>query len=166
GNSDRLEDHFLRESLVPLKAGPLPEPRPVFMKLDDSKVTELDAVLQGRVARARAKAGEKSMDQVTIEEFSRMDLRTGRVLKVDPVKGAKKLYRMDVDMGAETRQIVSGIAPFYAPDELVGKDVVVIINLKPAKIFGLESRGMLLAAGEHASLLIPLNPVPPGTKIC
>jgi methionyl-tRNA synthetase len=167
GNPDRVQDHILTEALVPIGPGPLPEPGPIFTKPDDTKIAELDAVLQGRVAKARAKkAGEKSMDQVTIEEFGRMDLRTGRVLKVDPVKGAKKLYRMDVDVGGEIRQIVSGIAPFYAPEELVGKDVVVIMNLKPAKIFGLESRGMLLAAGEQASLLVPFKDVPPGTRIC
>jgi methionyl-tRNA synthetase len=166
GNSDRVADHLIAEAPVPLEPLPLPEPRPVFAKLEDERVAELDTILQGRVETARAKAGEKKMEQVTIEEFARMDLRTGKVVKVDPVKGAKKLYRMDVDMGGEIRQIISGIAPFYAPEELVGKDVVVVTNLKPANIFGLESRGMLLAAGEHASLLIPLKPVPPGTKIC
>jgi methionyl-tRNA synthetase len=166
GSPDHVADHYLREALAVPMPGPLPEPVPLFTKLDDTRVAELDAVLQGRVARAKAKAEEKKMEQVTIEEFARMDLRTGRVLKVDPVKGAKKLYRMDVDVGGETRQIVSGIAPFYAPDELVGKDVVVIMNLKPAKIFGIESKGMLLAAGEHASLLVPLRPVNPGTRIC
>ena len=70
-----------------------------------------------------------------------------------------------VDIGSETRQVVSGIAGFYTPEELVGRDVVVIANLAPAVLFGVESRGMILAAGEDASLLVPLRQVEPGTRI-
>jgi methionyl-tRNA synthetase len=70
-----------------------------------------------------------------------------------------------VDIGIEKRQIVAGMQQFYKPDELVGKDVVVVTNLAPAKIFGVESNGMVLAAGDAASLLVPLKPVEPGTKI-
>ena len=69
-----------------------------------------------------------------------------------------------VDIGSEKRQVVSGIAGFYTPEELVGRDVVVIANLAPAVLFGVESRGMILAAGEEASLLVPFRHVEPGTK--
>ena len=77
----------------------------------------------------------------------------------------KKLYKLIVDLGGEKRQVVSGIAQFYKPEELVGKDVALIANLAPAKIFGVESRGMILAAGDEASLLVPLRPVRPGTPV-
>jgi len=70
-----------------------------------------------------------------------------------------------VDIGTETRQIVSGISQFYKPADLVGKTVVVLVNLKTAKIFGIESRGMVLTAGDRASLLVPETPIEPGTKI-
>ncbi|HDS64032.1 MAG TPA: methionine--tRNA ligase subunit beta [Methanofollis liminatans] len=94
-----------------------------------------------------------------------MDLRVARVISAEAVKGSKKLLRIMVDLGGEERQVVSGIAPFYSPEELVGTLVVMIANLKPAKIFGIESRGMILAAGDEASLLIPRRDVAPGTKI-
>ncbi|MDD1724471.1 MAG: methionine--tRNA ligase, partial [Methanospirillum sp.] len=73
--------------------------------------------------------------------------------------------KLMVDIGGEVRQIVSGIAQFHKPEDLVGKSVVVLTNLKPAKIFGIESNGMILAAGDDASLLTPATQVPPGTKI-
>jgi methionyl-tRNA synthetase len=166
GYDDGVSDHQIGESTEELPVRKLPEPRPPFQKLEDEKTAELEATLKERVEAAKARAKEKAQEIVSIEEFARMDLRIARVVAVEPVKGSKKLYRMQVDIGNEKRQIVSGIAPFYTADEIVGKDVVVITNLKPAKIFGIESRGMILAAGEAASLLVPLREVPPGTKIC
>jgi len=70
-----------------------------------------------------------------------------------------------VDIGDEVRQIVAGMAQFTSPDEITGKSVVVVTNLQPAKIFGIESNGMILAAGDEASLLMPEKDVAPGTKI-
>ena len=87
------------------------------------------------------------------------------MLAAESIPKSSKLLKLQVDIGGETRQIVSGIAPFYKPEELVGKDVIVLTNLAPAKIFGVESNGMILAAGDAASLLTPLKPVEPGTKI-
>jgi methionyl-tRNA synthetase len=102
---------------------------------------------------------------LTIEEFGRAELVAGRILEAEPIRKSKKLLRLVVDIGSEERQIVAGIAGFYAPEDLVGQDVVVIANLAPAVLFGVESRGMILAAGEEASLLMPLRPVAPGTRI-
>ena len=84
-------------------------------------------------------------DLVSIEEFARLDLRVARVLAAERVEGADKLLRLDIDLGAEKRQIVAGIAKHYAPEELVGKRIVVVANLRPAKIRGIVSQGMLLA---------------------
>jgi methionyl-tRNA synthetase len=75
------------------------------------------------------------------------------------------LLKLRVDIGDEIRQIVAGMAEFTTPEEITGKPVVVVANLQPAKIFGIESNGMILAAGEQASLLMPEKEVPPGTKI-
>jgi len=102
---------------------------------------------------------------VTYEEFQKLELKTGRVLAAEPVKKSNKLLKLQVDIGGEIRQIIAGVQQFYKPEELVGRDVVVITNLAPAKIFGVESNGMILAAGDSASLLTPLIPVEPGTKI-
>jgi methionyl-tRNA synthetase len=131
-------------------------------------VAELEALLAARVAEAerRAACDAASSDApLTIEEFGRMELVIGRVLQAEPIKKSKKLLRLVVDIGEEERQIVSGIAGFYAPEELVGRDVVVIANLAPAVLFGVESRGMILAAGEEASLLVPFRHVEPGTRV-
>jgi methionyl-tRNA synthetase len=82
---------------------------------------------------------------VSIEEFAKVELKTGRVLHAERVKGSRKLIRLEVDTG-DKRQVVAGIGGSYSPEELMGKDVVVVTNLKPAKLMGVESRGMLLAA--------------------
>jgi methionyl-tRNA synthetase len=87
------------------------------------------------------------------------------VLAADPVPKSNKLLKLQVDIGSEQRQIVAGMQQFYKPEELVGRDVVVVTNLAPVKIFGIESNGMILAAGDSASLLVPLKKVEPGTKI-
>ena len=127
------------------------------------RITELDALLQKRVAEANKKMEKTPV--VSFEEFQKLELKTGRVLAVEPVKKSNKLLKLQVDIGGETRQIVAGMQQFYTPEELVGKDVVVVVNLAPAKIFGIESNGMVLAAGDTASLLLPLKPVEPGSKI-
>jgi methionyl-tRNA synthetase len=127
-------------------------------------VNDLEKVLNARVDAANA-AAKKKTSTVSIEEFGKLEIRIAKVVSAEPIKGSKKLYKLIVDLGGEKRQVVSGIAPFYAPDELAGKDVAMIVNLAPAKIFGVESRGMILAAGDEASLLVPLRPVRPGTPV-
>ncbi|KQC06811.1 MAG: methionine--tRNA ligase, partial [Methanolinea sp. SDB] len=153
GNTDNIADHTIQEGLIDLVARELSPPRPLFEKLDDSLIGDLDGMLQKRVAEAE-KRGEK-MEKVTIEEFAKMDIRVGQVIEAEPVKKSNKLLKLQVDIGTEKRQIVAGMAPFYDPGELVGKQVIVVVNLAPAKIFGIESNGMILAAGDEASLLVP-----------
>ena len=123
----------------------------------------MDTLLQKRVEEAKKRSQREV--PVSIEEFSRLDIRTGKILSAEPIPKSTKLLKLQVDIGDERRQIVAGIAPFYDPADLIGVPVVVVANLAPAKIFGVESRGMLLAAGDRASLLMPRIEVPPGTKI-
>ncbi len=110
---------------------------------------------------------EEKMDQITFDEFKKMDLRVGEIVQVERVEGTDKLVKMDVDIGSENRQMVAGIADNYSPDELKGKKVVVIVNLKPAVIRGIESQGMLLAAevGEKAIIPVFTEDVPAGAKV-
>jgi methionyl-tRNA synthetase len=164
GYGDSVEEHRVAEAIEGFAHTALPSPRIVFEKLEDAPVADLEKVLARRVEMAKMK--EAAPEHVNIEEFAKMDLRVARVLSAERVEGSKKLVKMQVDLGYETRQVVAGIAPFYDPEELVGTDVVMITNLKPAKLMGVESRGMILAAGEQASLLMPKRPVEPGTKIC
>jgi methionyl-tRNA synthetase len=104
---------------------------------------------------------------VTIDEFFRSQLRTAKVLAAEKVAGADKLLKLQISLGAEERTIVAGIAQFYAPEALVGRTIVVVANLKPAKIRGIESRGMLLAAkdGTNLRLVSVDGDVPPGCTV-
>ena len=108
------------------------------------------------------------MEEISIEEFGRLDIRVGRVLKAERVPRTRKLIRLEVDIGEESpRQLIAGIAGFYEPDELVGMNIIVLANLRPKKIMGMESKGMLLAADVDGRpvLLTVAEDVPPGTKV-
>ena len=87
--------------------------------------------------------------EIAIDAFGAVELRVAKILSAEPVPKAKKLLKLQVDLGYEKRQIVSGIAKFYTPDDLVGKKVIIVANLKPAKLCGVDSFGMLLASGEE-----------------
>ncbi|MHA2610871.1 MAG: methionine--tRNA ligase [bacterium JZ-2024 1] len=105
--------------------------------------------------------------EISIEEFQKLDLRIGEILEATRVPGAEKLLALRVDIGGEVRTLVAGIAPAYSPQDLVGKKIVVVANLKPITIRGILSQGMLLAAGEKEvlGLLIVDKDVPPGTRV-
>ena len=163
GYEDRIADHPIAEATVPIGARPLPKPAPLFTKIEKEQVAALEATLNAQVEKAKA-AAEPKMPTVSIDEFGNLDIRIAKVVSAEPIKGSKKLYKLVVDLGSEKRQVVSGIAQFYAPDELVGRDVALIANLAPAKIFGVESRGMILAAGDEASF-VPFARSKPGTKV-
>ncbi len=105
--------------------------------------------------------------QITIEEFRKMQLRTARVLTAERVPKSEKLIKLRVSLGTEELQIVAGIGKKYEPDALIGKTVVIVANLKPAKLMGVESQGMVLAAGDQEvlGLITMLEEVEPGTKV-
>lgn len=101
------------------------------------------------------------------EDFAKVELRVAKIVHAEPVPKADRLLRMDITLGDEERQLVAGIAEHYRPEELVGKLIVVVANLKPAKIRGVESRGMLLAAsaGDQVKLLTVDGDLPPGSTV-
>lgn len=113
------------------------------------------------------------MSEITIDDFAKVDLRVGVIKSAERIEGTK-LLKLQIDLGIETRQIISGIAEFYTPEELVGKKVIVIVNLKPRKIRGFDSQGMILAAGCKEDEEKGIKPriltvdgeVPAGTKVC
>jgi len=104
---------------------------------------------------------------ITFDEFKKIEIKTAKILSVKDHPDADRLYVVDVDLGNEKRQIVAGIKKHYAPEELIGKDVAVIVNLEPATIRGVESNGMLLAASdsEMLSILTLDRGLPPGSTI-
>jgi len=93
------------------------------------------------------------MSLIGIDDFRRVELRVAKVVEAVRVEGSKKLIKLVVDLGAEKRQIIAGLAEYYKPEELVGKYVVVVANLQPKKMMGLESQGMLLATCDKPVLL-------------
>jgi methionyl-tRNA synthetase len=159
---------------------------PLFPRIEVAKEGEGPARVQGKpaaqaepvsaqVATTPPSPGEAgpSTDvgpaQISIDDFRRLDLRVATILTAERIKGADKLLRLDVQIGEEKRQLVAGIAKHYEPEALIGKSIVVVANLAPAKIRGLESRGMLLAAstddGAQLGLVTPERPVPPGSRV-
>ncbi|HET6464931.1 MAG TPA: methionine--tRNA ligase [Nitrospiria bacterium] len=104
---------------------------------------------------------------VSIDEFRRLDLRVGRIITAEKIAGADKLLKLSVSIGAETRQVVAGIATKYGPEQLIGRSIILVANLKPAVIRGIESQGMILAAGDKAveALATFMEPVDPGTRV-
>ena len=104
---------------------------------------------------------------INFEDFKKIELRVAKIIKAENVEGSEKLIKLQVDGGDEKRQIVAGIAKFYKPADLIGKEIVVVWNLEPRILYGNESQGMLLAAedNEKPVILVPEKEVPPGTKI-
>jgi methionyl-tRNA synthetase len=113
--------------------------------LGEEAVPAAAAVEPAPAARPATK-GVTTMDQITYDEFKKMDLRVAQILEAERVPGATKILKLKIDLGTEQRQMVAGVAETYAPEELVGKKLIVIVNLKPAVIRGIESQAMLLAA--------------------
>ena len=106
--------------------------------------------------------------KISIDDFAKVELRVGQVKAAEKVKGADKLLRLEVDLGSEVRQVVAGIAESYAPELLIGRKVVIVANLAPRKLRGLESNGMIVAAspeGGKAVLAGFLEDVPVGTRL-
>lgn len=121
-----------------------------------------------RQAAAPGVAGLQALPELTIDDVRKVDLRVAKVIAAEPVPKSSKLLKLQVDLGTEQRQIVAGIAQHYAPADLVGKTIVVVANLKPARLMGQESRGMLLAASDESgrlAVLTTLADIPPGSGI-
>ena len=105
--------------------------------------------------------------QITIDEFGKIQLKTAKVITAERVPKSEKLLKLQVSLGSEQRQIVAGIGKKYEPEALVGKTIIVVANLKPAKLMGIESQGMVLAAGDSEvhGLATILEEIDPGTKV-
>ena len=132
----------------------LGDSRVMFARIDEAKMlAEIEAEREAaRIAEEKANAKPEKPEgcaMIGIEDFMGVELRTAKVLSCERVPKAKKLLCMQLDLGYEQRQVVSGIAAYYTPEQLVGKKVIIVANLKPAKLCGIESQGMILASGEE-----------------
>ncbi len=156
----------------------LPAPTPIFPRILDAdkpagetapakkepKMTDTTKPAEPKPAEPEQPAGPPT---ITIDDFLKVELRTAKVLAAEPVPNATKLLKLTVDLGTEERTILAGIAEMYQPDEMVGRTVVVVANLQPRKMRGIESQGMLLAADVdgQAILLQPETEVPAGARV-
>ena len=156
------KDYSTVSAFGALKSGAaLGEAFTLFARVDEKKLFE--AVEAKRAALEKAEEAAKFEEperepEIAFDEFTKVELRVAEVLECEPVPKSKKLLKLQVDLGFEKRQVVSGIAKFYTPDELVGKKVVLVANLKPAKLFGIDSYGMILASGEEDVKVVFLDP--------
>ena len=148
------------------------KPEILFARLDLEevleKVEEIKAAQEAETAEEKYPEVEKK-PEITIDDFDKVQIQVGEVIKCEPVPKAKKLLVSQIKIGAETRQIVSGIAKYYKPEEMVGKKVAVITNLKPCKLCGVESQGMILAAGDdegNLSVVTVDKDIVSGSEIC
>jgi methionyl-tRNA synthetase len=147
-----------------LRAGAhLGEAFTLFARIDEAKFLAEQEAKRAAAEKAAAKAAEPidHEEEIGIDTFAKTELRTAQILACEPVPKAKKLLKLQVDLGYEKRQIVSGIAKFYTPEQLIGKKVAIVANLAPAKLCGVESFGMLLASGEEQVRVIFLDPETP-----
>lgn len=171
GNSKTLASNSWREIVdtsLPT-AQELKDPVILFAKVEDEQIEKEIAKLHemaSKVLKNKPVEFPPLKSTITIDDVRKIDLRVGKIVKVQAVAKSKKLLQLEVDLGFETRTIVSGISQHYKPEELVGKNVVVVANLKPATLMGTESRGMILCGGIEDKLeIISLNEIPPGAEV-
>jgi methionyl-tRNA synthetase len=181
GGEGSVHDVEVDAALEP-PASDLDEPTELYEKIPDERVAELNAKLEERVEAADADDEDESdsemtdadidididpieSDRIDFETFQDLDVRVGEILEAEGIEGADKLARLVVDIGVEERQIVAGIKQLHDLDTLPGTRVIVLANLEQAELFGVESNGMVLAAGEEADLLTTVGDAVPGERV-
>lgn len=143
---------------------------PLFPRLEIAEEVEfIKTKMQGAapVAEERAEEKPEELEEISIDDFMKIDLRVAEVVQAEPIKKADKLLKLQLDLGYEKRQVVSGIAQYYKPEELVGRKVIVITNLKPVKLRGELSQGMILAGSKDGKLSLATvdQTLPNGAKV-
>ncbi|MFX3624218.1 MAG: methionine--tRNA ligase [Ectobacillus sp.] len=146
--------------------------QPLFPRLEvEAEVEYIKGKMQGSAPKQEEKKEEKTnaaeIEEISIDDFFKVDLRVAEVIEAEPVKKADKLLKLQLDLGTEKRQVVSGIAEFYKPEELKGRKVICVTNLKPVKLRGELSQGMILAGKDNGKLSLATvdQTLPNGTKI-
>ncbi|MDY4697095.1 methionine--tRNA ligase [Selenomonas montiformis] len=142
------------------------KPEQLFPRIEVEKEAPASPEPVRKSGKKAAESASRLPDGVIgIEEFGKVKLRVAEILAAEPVPKADKLLKLTVSLGGETRQVVSGIAPYYQPEELVGRHVVLVANLKPAKLRGVRSEGMVLAAADGSQLRLVEVDMPAGTEV-
>lgn len=156
-------DYDSIETFGVLESGkPVGEPAVLFARLDEEKIlADVEAKHAAAVAAAKPVEKPAAVPEIGIDAFMGVELRTAQIIACEKIPKAKKLLKLQLDLGYEKRQVVSGIAKFYEPADLIGKKVIVVANLAPAKLCGEESFGMILASGEEQIRVVFLDPETP-----
>ena len=156
-------DYDSIETFGVLESGkPVGEPAVLFARLDEEKIlADVEAKHAAAVAAAKPVEKPEAVPEIGIDAFMGVELRTAQIIACEKIPKAKKLLKLQLDLGYEKRQVVSGIAKFYEPADLIGKKVIVVANLAPAKLCGEESFGMILASGEEQIRVAFLDPETP-----
>lgn len=140
----------------------------IFPRIDvEAKLDELEQIRLASLPTQEKKREVPPMkEEITIDDFDKIDLRVAKIISADKIKGAKKLLKFKVDLNGEERQIVSGIAEHYSPEDLIGKSVIVVANLKPVTLRGELSQGMILAAADDEALeVVQINNILSGNTV-
>ena len=166
---DEYESLTIEDAIAP-RSPTLGEPYEPVEKVEEETVEQLEEELNERIIDEdepddMTEETTKAIDRVNIQRFRDLDMRVGEIVDAVPIEGADELVKLEVDIGDETRQVVAGIRQFYDTDKLPGQRVVVLTNLEKAEIFGVESDGMVLAAGDDADLLTTVGDAPIGSKV-
>ncbi|MBD3407089.1 MAG: methionine--tRNA ligase [Candidatus Lokiarchaeota archaeon] len=171
GSDTDIHSIPLSDAIEPPIAGTeIPKPKPVIHKLEDEVLAELNESIETRIRSAEAAEKGESIDMPTVsfEDFKKLDIRAGKILSCERVPKTDKLLKLEVDIGTETRQIVTGLAELYTPEELTGVTALFLVNLEPKKLAGVQSQGMIIAvekADEKGKWLpVTIEGVPPGSK--
>jgi methionyl-tRNA synthetase len=147
------ERHLFERFGVPLADGPSSAAEPVRTKPKAPETAASSPTLAGSTKAGSTEAAAQGKAIITYEEFAKVDLRVARVIAAETVAKSDKLLRLEVDVGeGQLRQILAGIAAHYRPEQLIGKHIVIVANLKPRQMMGRESRGMVLAASDAQGL--------------
>lgn len=156
-------DYDSIETFGVLESGkPVGEPAVLFARLDEEKIlADVEAKHAAAVAAAKPVEKPEAVPEIGIDAFMGVELRTAQIIACEKIPKAKKLLKLQLDLGYEKRQVVSGIAKFYESADLIGKKVIVVANLAPAKLCGEESFGMILASGEEQIRVVFLDPETP-----
>ena len=156
-------DYDSIETFGVLESGkPVGEPAVLFARLDEEKIlADVEAKHAAAVAAAKPVEKPEAVPEIGIDAVMGVELRTAQIIACEKIPKAKKLLKLQRDIGYEKRQVVSGIAKFYEPADLIGKKVIVVANLAPAKLCGEESFGMILASGEEQIRVVFLDPETP-----
>lgn len=150
-----------------VKKGEIIFPRIEFAKEEPAKQVQAEPAAKKAEKKEALTEVPKEDKYITIDDFAKIDLRVAKVLECEKIEGSDKLLKLQLEVGSENRQVVSGISKYYAPGDLIGKYVVLVANLKPVKLRGVESNGMILAAAndETLAVLTPLSEIPSGTQV-